>query len=82
MPAPSSLRPIADADVPAVGFGAMRLGLAGRPDRERAIQTVHAALDAGARVIDTAVNYCADASEYGYLDGLVADALRYVVGRR
>ena len=43
-----------------IGLGAMPLSLAGRPDEERAIRTIHAALDAGVNLIDTADAYCRD----------------------
>lgn len=58
-----------------VGLGAMRLSMEGRPDEASAIRTVHAALDAGCRLIDTAVNYCASGSELGYCEALVRKAL-------
>ncbi|MDX6361545.1 MAG: hypothetical protein QOC85_548, partial [Streptomyces sp.] len=40
--------------VGAVGLGAMPLSIEGRPDEARALATVHAALDAGVTLIDTA----------------------------
>ncbi|HEU4658460.1 MAG TPA: aldo/keto reductase, partial [Capillimicrobium sp.] len=51
------------------------LSFPGRPDRAAAIRTIHAALDAGVRVIDTADAYCLDASELGHGELLVAEAL-------
>ncbi|MGX7679664.1 aldo/keto reductase [Jatrophihabitans sp. DSM 45814] len=68
-------RRIADLDVPPIGFGAMLLGVEGRPDEATAIRTVHAALDAGVRLIDTAINYGSNAAELGYCEELVARAL-------
>jgi aryl-alcohol dehydrogenase-like predicted oxidoreductase len=61
--------------LPPIGFGAMLLGLEGRPSEREAIRTIHAALDAGARLIDTAINYCADETELGYCEALVGRAL-------
>jgi aryl-alcohol dehydrogenase-like predicted oxidoreductase len=53
--------------------------LSSRPDRpspDRAARTVHAALDAGVTVIDTADVYCVDETEIGHNERLVAAALR------
>ena len=41
----------------------------------QAIRTIHAALDAGVRVLDTAINYCMAAAEMGRNERLVAEAL-------
>jgi aryl-alcohol dehydrogenase-like predicted oxidoreductase len=69
-------RRIGGYPVSAIGFGAMWLSLGDRrPDRRHAIQTVHAALDAGIRLIDTADAYCLDATELGHNERLVAEAL-------
>lgn len=68
-------RTIGDLEVPPIGFGSMLLSVEGRPDEHQAMRTLHAALDAGVRVIDTAVNYGADASELGYNEALVARGL-------
>ncbi len=65
-------------EVSAIGLGEMPLSLADRPDRQQAIRTVHAALDAGVTFIDTADAYCADASDFGHGEELLAEAL----GRR
>jgi aryl-alcohol dehydrogenase-like predicted oxidoreductase len=56
-------------------MGCMRLST--EPDRDdlRAIATLHAALDAGVRLLDTADAYCRDASEAGHNERLVARAL-------
>jgi aryl-alcohol dehydrogenase-like predicted oxidoreductase len=59
-----------------IGFGAMRLGLEGRPSAVESVRTLHAAFDAGLQLVDTAINYCNDPSEYGYDEALVARALR------
>ena len=72
-------RQLGDATVGAIGIGAMPLSIPGRPDRDRAIATIHAALHAGVTLIDTADAYCIDDSEIGHNERLVAKALQ---GRR
>ncbi len=47
-----------------------------RPSREEAIGVVHAALDAGVTLIDTADAYSRDEAEFGHNEELVAEALR------
>lgn len=59
-----------------VGLGAMPLSERGRPDRWQAKETIHAALDAGVRLIDTADAYCLDRTDTGHNEVLVAEALR------
>lgn len=68
-------RTIGNATVSAVGMGAMPLSIEGRPDQERAIATIHAALDAGVTLIDTADSYHWHAGERGHNELLVARAL-------
>ncbi|MCI2237279.1 aldo/keto reductase [Paenibacillus sp. TRM 82003] len=68
-------RKLGNRAVSAVGLGAMPLSIEGRPDEERAIATVHAALDAGTTLIDTADAYHRDAGEVGHNEELVARAL-------
>jgi len=62
--------------VPAVGYGGMHLSLQDRPPRSQAIDVVRAALDAGARLIDTADVYCLDDADIGHNETLIAEALR------
>ena len=69
-------RRIGDVEVSAIGLGAMPLSLPGRPDRERAIATIHAALAVGITLIDTADAYTTDADGPGHNEILVAEALR------
>ena len=74
-------RSIAGRPVSALGLGGMplsvRSGSGGdRPDPERAVRTVHAALDAGVTLIDTADAYCLDGSEVGHNEQVIAAALR------
>src|SRR5215210_4978640 len=72
-------RKLAGADVFPIGLGAMPMSLEGRPTEERSIRTVHAALDAGVNLIDTADAYAKDGSDIGHNERLIAKALR---GRR
>ena len=69
-------RTIGDRTVSAIGLGGMPMSIEGRPDAERSIATVHAALDAGVTLIDTADAYHRDAGEVGHNEELVARALR------
>jgi aryl-alcohol dehydrogenase-like predicted oxidoreductase len=75
----SAARRLGDTEVFPIGLGAMPLSLPGRPDEAQAIRTIHAALDAGCSLIDTADAYAVDESEIGHNERLVAKALR---GRR
>ena len=72
-------RTLGDADVFPIGLGGMPLSLEGRPDEDRAIRTIHAALDAGVDLIDTADAYSRGESDVGHNERLIAKALR---GRR
>jgi aryl-alcohol dehydrogenase-like predicted oxidoreductase len=58
-----------------VGLGAMPLSLDGRPDEKTGIAVIHAALDAGVTLIDTADSYCRDESDVGHNERLIAKAL-------
>jgi len=69
-------RRIASQSVSAIGLGAMPLSVQGRPDRAQAVRTVHAALDVGVTLVDTADAYCLGADEVGHNERLVAEALR------
>jgi aryl-alcohol dehydrogenase-like predicted oxidoreductase len=68
-------RRLGGLQVSAIGLGEMPLSLAGRPDEAQAVRTIHAALDAGVTLIDTADSYCRDQSDFGHGEGLVARAL-------
>lgn len=68
-------RRIGDVEVGAIGLGAMPMSVEGRPDEDRALATVHAALDAGVTLIDTADAYFARADGPGHNELLVAKAL-------
>jgi aryl-alcohol dehydrogenase-like predicted oxidoreductase len=72
---PLQQRTIGNRPVSAIGLGAMPMSLDGRPERERALATIAAALDAGVTLIDTADAYSRDASDVGHNEELVAEAL-------
>ncbi|NEK96639.1 aldo/keto reductase, partial [Modestobacter muralis] len=62
--------------VSAIGLGAMPLSTKDpRPAPEDARAVVHAALDAGVTLIDTADAYSRDEGEFGHNESLVAAAL-------
>ncbi|MFE7333506.1 aldo/keto reductase [Streptomyces griseus] len=61
--------------VGSIGLGAMPLSVEGRPSEEQAVATIHAALDAGVRLIDTADCYQWYAGELGHNERLIARAL-------
>ncbi|SDD37905.1 aldo/keto reductase [Glycomyces harbinensis] len=69
-------RTIGDRQVSAIGLGGMPMSIEGRPGEERSIATVHAALDAGVTLIDTADAYHRDANEVGHNESLIAKALK------
>jgi aryl-alcohol dehydrogenase-like predicted oxidoreductase len=72
-------RRLGDAEVFPIGLGGMPMSLSGRPPEERSIRTIHAALDAGVNLIDTADAYSADDEDVGHNERLIAKALE---GRR
>lgn len=76
-----SLGPGAPA-VMCVGFGGMPLSLPQRPPEAEAVRVLHAALDAGMTLIDTADVYCLDDTEIGHNERLIARALREWSGDR
>jgi aryl-alcohol dehydrogenase-like predicted oxidoreductase len=75
-------RRLGGLQVSAIGLGEMPMSLAGRPDEAQSIRTIHAALDAGVTLIDTADAYCIDESEVGHGERLVAKALAAWSGDR
>ncbi|NUR60331.1 MAG: aldo/keto reductase [Catenulispora sp.] len=68
-------RRIGDTAVSAIGLGGMPMSIEGRPDEQRSIATIHAALDAGVTLIDTADAYHLHADEVGHNESLIARAL-------
>jgi aryl-alcohol dehydrogenase-like predicted oxidoreductase len=75
-------RPIAGRDVLPIGFGAMPLSTAGRPSEADGLRTIHAVLDAGVRLVDTADAYCLDRADTGHNELLIARALAAWSGDR
>jgi len=68
-------RTIGDVRVSAIGLGGMPMSIEGRHDRDTSIATIHASLDAGVTLIDTADSYHLRADEVGHNESLIADAL-------
>ncbi|GGS31984.1 MULTISPECIES: aldo/keto reductase [Actinokineospora] len=69
-------RQLGDVRVGAIGLGGMPMSIAGRPDRDRAIATIRAAVDAGVTLIDTADAYSLDETDFGHNEELIAEATR------
>lgn len=69
-------RTIGSRTVSAIGLGGMPMSIEGRPETDRSIATIHAALDAGVTFIDTADAYHLHADEVGHNEELIASALR------
>jgi aryl-alcohol dehydrogenase-like predicted oxidoreductase len=72
-------RKLAGTDVFPIGLGAMPMSLSSRPPEERSVRTIHAAIDAGVDLIDTADAYAWDEDDVGHNERLIARALN---GRR
>ncbi|MDH2425004.1 aldo/keto reductase [Sphaerisporangium sp. TRM90804] len=68
-------RRVGDVQVSAIGLGGMPMSIEGRPDEGRSIATIHAALDAGVTLIDTADAYHMYADDIGHNESLIARAL-------
>src|SRR5215217_2453542 len=69
-------RQIDGTDVFPIGLGEMPMSLSTRPPEERSIRTIHAALDAGLNLIDTADAYARDHTDIGHGERLLAKALK------
>jgi aryl-alcohol dehydrogenase-like predicted oxidoreductase len=65
-----------------VGYGGMHVSLSGRPPEADSVRVIHAALDAGMTLIDTADVYCIDHTDIGHNERLIAGALRSWNGPR
>lgn len=73
---PRQLRPLAGTAVAPIGLGAMPMSWPGMIDqRDRSLETIVAALDAGCRHIDTSNAYAPDRHSVGHNEALVAEAL-------
>ena len=68
-------RRIGNLDVSAIGLGGMPMSIEGRPDEARSIATIHAALDAGVTLFDTADAYHLHADDVGHNELLIAGAI-------
>ena len=68
-------RHIGDLSVSAIGLGGMKMSLKRPFDEEQSVATIHAALDAGVTLIDTADVYNPDDGPFGHNEELVARAL-------
>jgi aryl-alcohol dehydrogenase-like predicted oxidoreductase len=69
-------RKIGEVTVSAIGLGGMPMSLRGRPPREQCVRTLHAAVDAGVTLVDTADAYCENDADFGHNEELIAQALR------
>jgi aryl-alcohol dehydrogenase-like predicted oxidoreductase/histidinol phosphatase-like enzyme/predicted kinase len=70
------------ARLPRIGMGCMRLSTAADRDEAQGVAVIHAALDAGVRLLDTADAYAHDASDLGHNERLIAAALQSWSGDR
>ncbi len=73
-------RLIGDVTVSAIGLGGMPMSIEGRPDDARSVATIHAALDAGITLIDTADAYRLAGESESHNELLIAQALRSYSG--
>lgn len=68
--------------VSAIGYGGMHLSITDRPTETDAIRVIHAALDHGVTLLDTADVYCLDHTDIGHNERLFAKALSSWSGDR
>ncbi|MFC8095792.1 aldo/keto reductase [Streptomyces sp. NPDC057301] len=68
-------RTLGPRQVSAIGLGLMPLSIEGRPDGKRALATVHAALDSGVTLLDTADSYHLPGAGPGHNELLAGRAL-------
>jgi aryl-alcohol dehydrogenase-like predicted oxidoreductase len=69
-------RRIGDRTVGAIGLGGMPMSVRERNDEELGVRTIHAALESGVTLIDTADAYSIDEDSFGHNEELIARALR------
>lgn len=69
-------RQLGKRTVGAIGLGAMPMSVREHNDEAGAVRTIHAALDAGVTLIDTADAYSWDEASFGHNEELIARALR------
>jgi aryl-alcohol dehydrogenase-like predicted oxidoreductase len=65
-----------------IGYGGMMISIQGRPPEEQGIRAIHAALDSGTTLIDTADVYCLDDDDIGHNERLINKALKAWSGQR
>ncbi len=70
------VRRIGSRKVSALGLGAMPMSVREHNDEDRAVSTIHRALDLGVTLIDTADAYSPDEATFGHNEVLVAKALK------
>jgi aryl-alcohol dehydrogenase-like predicted oxidoreductase len=63
-------------EISAIGFGAMPLSIQGRPPENVGRAVLHAVLDAGVTLIDTADVYCLNDGDLGHNERLIASVVR------
>lgn len=68
-------RTLGDLTVGAIGLGGMPMSIEGRPEEARSIATIHAALDVGVTLIDTADAYALPGDGQGHNEELIAKAV-------
>lgn len=59
-----------------IGMGCMPISVHGRPSEETGIEAIHAALDAGITLFDTADSYCLETAEMGHNEQVLVKALK------
>lgn len=69
-------------DVSIIGYGGMHVSITDRPDESVSVRVIHAALDAGVTLIDTADVYSLGPHDIGHNERLIARALREWRGPR
>src|SRR3954454_21623357 len=67
-------RTVGNIQVGAIGLGGMPISIEGRPYSARSIATIHAALDSGVTLVDTADAYHIHADDVGHNESLIAQA--------
>ena len=75
-------RTIGPFSTTAIGIGEMGLTIEGHPSHEQGLETIHAALDAGCRMIDTAWSYYAPGEDEQTGERLTREALETWHGPR
>ncbi|HEX9889892.1 MAG TPA: aldo/keto reductase [Nitriliruptorales bacterium] len=74
-------RTIGHRTIGAIGMGCAAMSLAG-PTRDEALGVIHAALDAGVRMLDAAAAYTPDLASTGHNERLLSQAVRTWTGPR